>query len=250
MRRISIVFNRDFRELRKTIAFRTIVMVFIIITITAAVLISILLKRQEWLQIKEAVKPMLDLIIGLTTYFFPLFILMSFIWSFANFPIIKEKANGNIESLLATTLSPKELFIGKSLAIFLPGFVISTVSTLIVLLSINLVAIRPVTGSFFLPVPLLLTSLIINPVLLLGLLLFIVLYSLARDPEIAIAPSFIVGFGLMMGIPLGVATGVMDLASWTFCLWYLAGTVVFWSAVLFFFRLLTKENIVLSSKGD
>ena len=193
---------------------------------------------------------MLELIMGLISYFFPLFILMTFIWSFANFPIIKEKVNGNIESLLATTLSPKEIFIGKSLAIFLPGFIISTVSTVTVLLSVNLIAIRPVTGSFFLPVPLLLTSLVINPLLLLGLLLFIVLYSLAKNPDIAIAPSFIVGFGLMMGIPLGVATGVMNLASWSFCLWYLAGTAAFWLVVLFFFRLLTKENIILSSKGD
>lgn len=250
MRRISIVFHRDFRELRKTIAFLIIIIVFIIITIAAAVVVSVLLKRQEWLQVKEAAKPMLELIMGLISYFFPLFILMTFIWSFANFPIIKEKANGNIESLLATTLSPKEIFIGKSLAIFLPGFVISTVSTLIVLFSVNLITIRPVTGSLFLPVPLLLTSLVINPLLLLGLLLFIVLYSLARNPDIAIAPSFIVGFGLMMGIPLGVATGVMNLASRSFCLWYLAGTAAFWLVVLFFFRLLTKENIVLSSKGD
>ena len=250
MRRISIVFHRDLRELRKTVSFLIIVIVFIIITITAAVLIGILLKRQEWLQIKEAAKPMLELVIGLTAYFFPLFILMTFIWSFANFPIIKEKVNGNIESLLATALSPKEIFIGKSLAIFLPGFTISTISTLIVLLSVNLTAIRPITGSFFMPVPLLLTSLIINPLLFLALLMFIVLYSLARNPETAIAPSFIVGFGLMMGIPLGVATGVINLASWSFCLWYLAGTVAFSSVVLFFFRVLTKENIILSSKGD
>jgi ABC-type transport system involved in multi-copper enzyme maturation permease subunit len=250
LRRISTIFNRDFRELRKTIAFLIIVIVFAIITITAAVLISILLKRQEWLQIKEAAKSMLELVIGLTAYFFPLFILMTFIWSFGNVPIVREKVNGNIESLLATTLSSKEIFIGKSLAIFLPGFIISTISTIIVLLSVNLIAIRPVTGSFFLPVPMLLTSLIINPLLFLALLLFIVLYSLARNPEIAIAPSFIVGFGLMMGIPLGVATGVINLSSWSFCLWYLAGTAAFWIVVLFFFRLLTKENIVLSSRGD
>jgi ABC-type transport system involved in multi-copper enzyme maturation permease subunit len=250
LRRISTIFNRDFRELRKTIAFLIIVIVFTIITITAAVLISILLKRQEWLQIKEASGPMLELIIGLVAYFFPLFILMTFIWSFSNFPIIKEKVNGNIESLLATTLSPKEIFIGKSLAIFIPGFIISTVSTVIVLLSVNLITIRPVTGSLFLPVPLLLTSLIINPLLFLALLLFIVLYSLARNPEIAIAPSFIVGFGLMMGIPLGVATGVINLSSWSFCLWYLAGTAALWSVISFFFRLLTKENIVISSRGD
>ena len=73
------------------------------------------------------------------------------------------------------------------------------------------------------------------------------LFSLAGNPDIAIAPSFLLGFGLMMGIPLGIATGAINLASWTFTLWYLGGTVIALGAVCCFFRLLTKENIVLSS---
>ena len=250
MRRMSIVFHRDFRELRQTGAFLIIIIIFTIITIIAAVVTTVVLSRQEWLQVKTAAGPMLELIIGLIAYFLPLFILMTFIWAFANLPIVKEKVNGNIASLLATTLSPKEIWIGKSLAIFLPGFAISVASTLIVLLTVNSITIRPATGNFFLPPPLLLTSFLINPLLFLGLLLFIVLFSLANNPDIAIAPSFLVGFGLMYGIPLGVATGKINLASWSFCLWYMAGTAALWAVVLFFSRLLTKENIVLSSKGD
>lgn len=250
MRRMSIVFNRDLREHRQTGAFLIIVIVFAVITIIAAVVTNIVLSRQEWLQIKTAARPMLELIIGLIAYFLPLSILMTFIWVFSSLPIIKEKVNGNVASLLATTLTPKEIWMGKSLAIFLPGFAISVVSTLIVLLTVNFITIEPATGNLFLPVPLLLTSLLINPLLFLGLLLFIVLFSLANNPDIAIAPSFLVGFGLMTGIPLGVATGVINLTSWSFSLWYLAGTVVIWAVVCFLSRLLTKENIVLSSKGD
>ena len=249
MRRMSIVFHRDFRELRQTNAFLIIVIVFTVITIIAAVIISIALNRQEWLG-EEAARPMLELIIGLIAYFLPLFTLITFIWAFASLPIVKEKVNGNIESLLATPLSPKEIWIGKSLAIFLPGFVISIVPTLIVLLAVNFVAISPATGSFVLTAPMLLTSFLINPLLFFGLLLFIVLFSLANNPDIAIAPSFIIGFGLMIGIPLGVAIGVINLASWSFSLWYLAGTTVIWTVVYCLSHLLTKENIVLSSKGD
>lgn len=249
MRRMSIVFQRDFRELRQTNAFLIMVIVFAVITITAAVSVSIVLSRQEWLG-EEAARPMLELIIGLIAYFLPLFILITFIWAFASLPIIKEKVNGNIASLLATPLSPKEILIGKSLAIFLPGFAISVVSTLIVLLAVNFIAISPATGSFVLTAPLLVTGFLINPLMFFGLLLFIVLFSLANNPDIAIAPSFLIGFGLMIGIPLGVATGVINLASWSFSLWYLAGTTVIWIVVCCFSRLLTKENIVLSSKGD
>ena len=249
MRKINIVFNRDFRELRQTNAFLIIIIVFTIITITAAVVASITLKKQEWLGI-EAARPMLELIMSLIAYFLPLFILMTFIWAFASLPIVKEKVNGNIDSLLATPLGPKEIWIGKSLAIFVPGSIISIVSTLTVLLAINLIAIKPVTGIFFFSIQIVLTCFIINPLLFFGLLLFIILFSLANNPDIAIAPSFIVGFGLMTGIPLGVATGVVNLASWSFLLWYTIGTVVIWVVVFFLSYLLTKEKIVLSSKGD
>jgi ABC-2 type transport system permease protein len=248
LRKINIVFNRDFKELRQTSAFLIIIIVFAVITITAAVFTSIILKKQEWLRI-EAARPMLELIMSLIAYFLPLFVLMTFIWAFASLPIIKEKVNGNIESLLATPLGPKEIWIGKSLAIFVPGFVISIISTIIVLLAINLIAIKPVTGIFFFSFQIVLTCFIINPLLFFGLLLFIVLFSLTNNPDIAITPSFIVGFGLMTGIPLGVATGVINLASWSFLLWYAIVTLVIWAAVLYFTRLLTKEKIVISSKG-
>ena len=249
MRRTSIIFHRDLKELKQTRAFLIIIIVFAAITITAAMVASFTLKNQEWLGVKAA-KPLLELIMGLITYFLPLFILMTFIWAFASFRIIKEKVNGNIESLLATTLSSREIWIGKSLAIFFPGLIISTVSTFIVLAAINLIAIKPVTGTFFFPVPMLLTGFVINPLLFFGLLLFIVLFSLANNPDLAIAPSFIVGFGLMIGIPLGVASGKVNLTSWSFLLWYAIATVVLWALVYYFSRLLSKEKIVLSSKGD
>ena len=248
MRRISIVFHRDYRELRQSSAFLIISIIFAVITVAASVIIVILLRKQELLGETPA-KPMLELIIGLIAYFLPLSVLMTFIWSFTFLTIIKEKVSGNIESLLATPLSPKEIWIGKSIAIFLPGYTISIISTLIILLTVNFFVIVPATGNFILPAPLLLISFLINPLLFLALLLFIVLFSLSNNPDIAIAPSFLVGFGLMIGIPLGVATGVINLASWSFTLWCLGGAIIFWAADCGLYRLLTKENIVLSSKG-
>lgn len=249
MKKTGIILKRDFRELRKTNTFIIISIVFSVITITVAVTASIVLGRQEWIGQKEAL-PMLELIVGLIAYFLPLTILMTFIWTFSSLPVVKEKVNGNIASLMATTLTPKEIWWGKSLAIFIPGYVVSIISTMIVLLAVNLSVIVPATGNFLLPLPLFLLSLILNPLLLLGLLLFIMLFSLANNPDIAIAPSFLVGFGLMMGIPLGMATGAINLASWSFSLWYLAGVIIVWIVILFFTRILTKENMVLSAKGD
>jgi hypothetical protein len=220
-----------------------------VITVAGAVAISIVLSRQTWLT-EEAAKPLLELIIGFVAYFMPLLVLLSFIWTFASLPIIKEKINGNIECLLATPISPRALWIGKSLAILLPGFIISVITTLLVVLSVNLTVIKPTAGYFVLPSPVMLTGFLINPLLFFGLLAFMVLFSLASNPDIAIAPSFLMGFGLMMGLPIGIATGAIDLASWTFTLWYLVGTVIAWAIVGYFSRLLSKENIILSSKGE
>lgn len=248
MRKISIIFKRDLRELRQTNTFLIISIVFSVITIAIAITASIMLNKQEWVG-EKAAEPILELIIGLIAYFLPLTVLMTFIWAFASLPIVKEKVNGNITSLLATTLRPKEIWIGKCMAIFIPGYVIAFISTMIVLFAVNLSVIVPATGKFILPLPLFLVSLIWNPLLLLGLLLFIILFSLANNPDIAIAPSFLVGFGLMMGIPLGMSMGAINLVSWSFSLWYLAGAIIVWVIILFLTRLLTKENIVLSIKG-
>lgn len=248
MRRMSIVLQRDSRELRQTKAFRIMVIVFAVVTTGTAVVASIALSRAEWLGV-EAARPVLLLIMGLIVYFLTLSVLMTFIWVFAHLLVTKEKVNGNIESLLATPLSPRAIWMGKSLAIFLPGFAISTVSTLVVVLAVNLVTIAPATGDFVLPAPVLLTGFLTNPLLFFGLLSLIILLSLANNPDIAIMPSFLAGFGLTIGIPLGVATGAIDLVSWSFALWYLAGAIVIWAAVSYLSRLLTRQNIVLSSKG-
>ena len=249
MRKTGIIFKRDFRELRKTNTFLIISIAFSVVTIAIAVSVSIVLSRQEWVG-EKAAEPILELIISLIAYFLPFTILMAFICAFSSLPVVREKVNGNIASLIATTLSPKEIWLGKSLAIFIPGYVISIISTMIVLLVVNLSVIVPATENFLFPLPLFLVSLIWNFLLLLGLLLFIILFSLANNPDIAIAPSFLVGFGLMMGIPFGMALGAIKLASWSFSLWYLAGVIIVWIIVFFLTRLLTKENIVLSSKGD
>jgi len=245
----GIILKRDFREFKQTNTFLIICIVFAIVTIAIAVSASIILSRQDWIGGKEAA-PVLGLIIGLITYFLPFTILMTFIWAFASMPIVKEKASGNISSLLATILSPKEILWGKSLAIFIPAYIISVISSVIVLLAVNLSVIVPSTGNFLFPLPLFLVSLIINPLLLLGLLLIIILISLAGNPDIAITPSFLVGFGIMMGIPLGMAMGKIDLSSWSFSLWSLIGTIIVWIIMFSLTSILTKENIILSGKGN
>jgi len=249
LKKTYIIFQRDFRDILKTRAFIIICILVSLLTIAAAVITSVLLGRREWIG-EEAARPLLELIIGLLAFFFPFTVLMVFIWGFSGLQIVKEKVEGITASLIATTISPRQLWIGKSMAIFIPGYLMAIPSTMLVVLSINFLVILPASGNFIFPLPLFLVSLIWDPLLLLATLMFIILFSLAGNPDIAIAPSFIVGFGLMMGIPIGMALGAIDLVSWDFSLWYMAATVVFWIIVTILTRLLTKENILLSGKGS
>jgi len=49
---------------------------------------------------------------------------------FAFQSMTREKSRGNIQSLLATPLAPGDIWLGKSLAVFLPGLVFSVLITL------------------------------------------------------------------------------------------------------------------------
>jgi len=136
------VIRRDFNELRKSGAFRIMLIVSAIIVTGASAGISVLLRRQGWLGAEDA-QTWLDLIIGLIFYFLPVLVMMAFIWAFGSLPVTKEKVSGNVECLLATPLRPVELWMGKSLSIFLPGLVISVAAAVLVVLIINLAAMLP-----------------------------------------------------------------------------------------------------------
>jgi ABC-type Na+ efflux pump permease subunit len=234
--------------MRATPAFRIMVVVAAAITIVAVVIMTLVMRRQSWYGEAEA-RPVLNFITGLVAYCLSLIVIIAFIWAFAGFPVIKEKVNGNIECLLATALSPGELLAGKGLAVFIPGYIISLAATGIILTTCNLLVYLPGWHTIILPGPSLVLSLVINPLLFFSVLLLTLQISFTRNPDVAIAPSMIAGFGLMMGMPVGLATGFFDINSWLFVLWYTLGTAVAWGVVLALNRTLTRQNIVLSEKG-
>jgi hypothetical protein len=249
LNKLLLVSRRDYREMVATTAFRIMLIIAVIITIVAAAGIPIALHLQQWYGAAEAL-PIVEFICGLTVYFISFAILLAFTWGFSSLQITKEKVDGNIESLMATPLGPRTLWIGKCLAVFIPGFVISIASAAIVLLTVNLAAVLPGWGTLALPGVSLVVGLFGNPLLFLAVLGFIMLVSLTGNPDIAIAPSFLIGFGLMIGIPAGMAAGIIDITSWSFGLWYTAAAAVISIVVLLMIRMLTRQNIVLSSKGN
>jgi len=96
-------------------------------------------------------KSKLELYLGLIMYSTCFISLGVNLNSFAFQSMTREKSRGNIESLLATPLEAKNIWIAKSIAIFLPGLILGEFLALIALIAINYIYFVPAVGFIFNP---------------------------------------------------------------------------------------------------
>lgn len=250
MKGMPVVLRSDVGDMVRGKAFLIIVSLIGALTIGAAVGITIGLNR--WLTpdlVWEDAKPMLELFMGLISSYVPLTVLFIYMATWATDPIAKEKAKGPIEALLATPLTARAVWIGKSLAIFLPAYLMGFVATVIVVLAVNFGSILPTTGHFVFPLPEAFTSFIILPLLMCALISLGILFSLITNP--VIGQTIIMFIGVVMLQVVGQIGGrvIWLLPSWDWALYTLAGAALLGLITFNLSRFLTKERIVLSSKG-
>ena len=159
----------------------------------------------------------------------------------------KEKTRGNIESLLATPLKAKGIWLAKSLAIFLPGLVLGEVFTAIALVAINYIYIVPEIGFLITP-PIALSSFLMVPIMYLCLSLLAHLVGLTGAPQSGhvVVHAFLPAM-LALAINLSGQTG-LGITSWLFTLTNLGIAVVLGIVVAFLYPRLTKERMVLSCR--
>jgi ABC-type transport system involved in multi-copper enzyme maturation permease subunit len=234
--RVYVIFKRDLKEYRSTKALKLV----IVMVILAAVVISI------WMVLSGDKASSFKLTLCNMLFLFALIPPIVSIPLLTTVPLARDKVNGTIANLLATPLSPKEIVQGKSLAVFLPGYILSALSPLIIVLAVNFALNIPAGGSFYLPVPLFLTVFVITPVFCYELTKFTIQLSMVSSPELAISPSYLIGFALMICVPICSAMGYINLAAWSSLLLFLGATIFIWILVWSFSFLLTKERIILS----
>ena len=165
------------------------------------------------------------------------------------YSIVMDKLKRTLESLLATPLSLRQVWIGKSLAVALPGAAVALVVSLLMLLAMNLIIIVPAVGHPVLPTVLsLATGMVLAP--LLGMLvvsLVSVLQMIMANPRIAnfafMAIFFVVYFGVYSGVSARLSP------SGDFSVAYLIAILLLAAVTYFLSRFLTKERVVLSSKA-
>jgi ABC-2 type transport system permease protein len=246
MRGITTVLLNDAEDILHSRGFLIIAAIIGVLTVGAAVGIPIALNR--WLA-REYTKPLLELFVGLAVNYVPLIVLFSCMATWATDPIAKEKAKGPIESLLATPLTARAVWIGKSLAIFLPAYIIGLITTMIVILAINFGSILPATGHFVLPLPEALTGFLFLPLVMFALISLGILFSLITNP--VVGQTIVIFIGVILLQLVGQVGGRITwlLASWDYALYNLAGAAFLGIVIRYLSRSLNKEKIVLSSKG-
>jgi ABC-2 type transport system permease protein len=250
MKGMLIVLQNDVGDILHSKGFLIVAIIIGVLTVGMAVGVPIAL--HSWLAtgpVWEEAKPLLELFMGLAINYVPLIVLFACMATWATDPIAKEKAKGPIESLLATPLTARAVWIGKSLSIFLPAYIIGLIATLIVILTMNLAAILPTMGHFVLPLPEAFTGFLFLPLFMFALILLGIVFSLITNP--VIGQTIIIFVGVVMMQVVGQVGGRIWwlLASWDYALYNLAGAALLGIIAFYLSRSLSKERIILSSKG-
>ena len=164
---------------------------------------------------------------------------------FAFQSMTREKSRGNIESLMATPLSVKDIWIAKSLAVFIPGMVLGEILTLAALLAVNYIYFVPKIG-FVYTHWIGLSSFLAVPLIYLCLSLLVHLIGLTGKPATGnvIVQIFLpIVLSLMINLMLH---HILDTTSWPFTLANFGIAAVIAIIVIFLQPRITRERIVLS----
>jgi ABC-2 type transport system permease protein len=181
------------------------------------------------------------------TYALPMMYSILVCTIFAAYSVIVDKAKRNIESLMVTPLTLKQIWAGKALAVTLPSVVIGLAVSILGYIIINLISVVPQTGGFIFPEPLaIVTALIIVPLLVLSVV-FIVIYMqlIIANPRIANLAFTVIFLVLFFGANILTSLGI----NVNFSYIYLAIAVICGGASYLLSHSLTKERVLLSSKG-
>jgi len=166
---------------------------------------------------------------------------------FANYAVIVDKAKRNIESLMATPVSIKQIWMGKSLAVTLPSIGIGIGMAIISYLVLDIGFVMPKTGSFILPsIISILSAVIIVPILLFVIVAIVTYIQLTiTNPRVGnfvfsgVFIILLIGGEALLG--LGLSTNYLALI-------YLIMILVCAGIVYLLSFSLTKERVLLSSK--
>lgn len=245
MKKIGVIVSAS---IKNNIRSKSVVAVYLAVSIMIAVVLVILLSV---LLIKPAVnsaspdRQMLEIYLSLVIYVSCVICLGINLNVFAFQFIIKEKSKGNLQALLATNLNIKEIWIAKSVAVFMPGLIVGVLTGLIILIAVNLIYFVPKIGFIFTPWAAV-SCFVGAPLMYLCLTFLVHLVGLSSN---TITANIIVQIFLPVIISLMINIAVrkiVNAASWHFALINLGIALVLALITVFLKNRLKTERVILS----
>jgi ABC-type Na+ efflux pump permease subunit len=175
------------------------------------------------------------------------FAIMIYVGIYINsYTLMIEKTKNSVESFLCTPISLKQFWFGKTISLFIYSLVLGAFGTIGAICISNILIISPAVGHWVIPDTILFVSLAEIPIIVFLLSsIFTLLQLLFTNVRLVIS-----AFGAIAGGSLFILLNVRALASWTTI--YVSFTIVIILALVICIlsKLLTKERVVLSSKGQ
>ncbi|MFH1639319.1 MAG: ABC transporter permease subunit [Chloroflexota bacterium] len=177
-------------------------------------------------------------------YTLPLVLSMLICGIFSAYAVILDKTKRTLESLLATPVSLREVWLGKSLAVALPGVAVALLVSSLALGAMNILIVMPSVGDFILPdmLPMITAHVIIPLLTFLVVTLVSLLQLITRNPRLANL-TFTAVFLVIYFSTITELT-----ASWDFSLIYLVVAALLAAVIFYLSRFLTRERVILSSR--
>ena len=244
MNKLMIVVKKDLRETFRTKAF------YVSLGIVVFVMVMMVQGMGEGINVLLGVGNILDIqaFLGTIAFMLSLMLMMLFCIYINAYTLTMEKIKHSIESLLCTPLSLRQIYLGKTLALFLPSLILGWLFTFCGVVGINQLFIVPKLGQFVLPgaAPLV-AILVIMPIIFFFLCLLIVdlqliIVNVRWVNTALLVVIFAISFGLSPILRFGAA-------SWSIVLVSLGVAVILAIIVFLLSPRVTKERIILNSKG-
>ena len=195
----------------------------------------------------QEIQPVLETSLGFTLWSSSFLVLMLFPLVFGFNVLVVEKAKGVTESLLVALPRVEPLWLGKSLGVFLPAYVINLIITLLMVAVFNLWIIVPAGGQMILPWASLTTSLVTLPFMLLALVFLLIFLALIISNSRIVSIAALL---LIVGMSQVLSRNGIEVNSWNFAWLHLGAGIVIALITTFLGRsYATKERIVLSAKA-
>ena len=166
---------------------------------------------------------------------------------FAAYAVIVDKAKRNLESLMVTPISLKQIWMAKTMGVTIPSVAIALGVSLVGYLVINFLLVIPYTHGFIVPdLWVILTDLVLVPILIFFVVALVIYFQLiVSNPRVANLVFTAVFLLLFFGSNVITEKGLVV----NYSLIY-AGLIALCGVLTYILSFsLTKEKVILSSKG-